>query len=100
MAERCKDSCHCQELGLSSVELSSELLPPEVFSKYSHHKRPKLTSREKANDWFMKASRVVWLGVNLREEPLGIWSRYKDSMGNEVRSIYNDKYFEIWTFYT
>ena len=48
----------------------------------------------------MKASRVVWLGVNLREEPLGIWSRYKDSMGNEVRSIYNDKYFEIWTFYT
>ena len=49
----------------------------------------------------MKASRVVWLGVNLREEPLRlIWTRYKDSMGNEKWSIYNDKYLETWTFYT
>ena len=48
----------------------------------------------------MKASRVVWLGVNLREESLRIWTRYMDGMGNEIGSIYNDKYFEIWTFYT
>ena len=42
------------------------------------HRRPKLTSREKANDEFMNASRVVWLGVKLREEPLKIWTRYKE----------------------
>ena len=24
----------------------------------------------------------------------------RNSMGNEIWSIYNDKYFEIWTFYT
>ena len=36
------------------------------------HRRPKLTSREKANDEFMNASRVVRLGVKLREEPLKI----------------------------
>ena len=36
------------------------------------HRRPKLTSREKAN------SRVVWLGVKLRKEPLKIWTRYKE----------------------
>ena len=33
---------------------------------------------EKANDQFMKASRVVWFGVKLREEPLKIWTRYKE----------------------
>ena len=33
---------------------------------------------EKANDEFMNASRVVWLGVKLREEPLKIWTRYKE----------------------
>ena len=43
----------------------------------SVHRRPKLTSRENANDEFMNASRVVWLGVKLREEPLKIWTRYK-----------------------
>ena len=32
---------------------------------------------EKANDEFMNASRVVWLGIKLREEPLKIWTRYK-----------------------
>ena len=36
------------------------------------------TSREKANDLFMKLSRVVWLSVNLREESLRIWTRYKE----------------------
>ena len=37
---------HClssQESGSSSVELSSKLLLPDVFLKYLHHKRPKLT---------------------------------------------------------
>ena len=43
-----------------------------------NHRRPKLTSREKANDEFMNASRVVWLGVKLREEPLKIWTCYKE----------------------
>ena len=33
---------------------------------------------EKANDEFMNASRVVWLGIKLREEPLKIWTRYKE----------------------
>ena len=33
---------------------------------------------EKANDEFMNASRVVWLGVKLLEEPLKIWTRYKE----------------------
>ena len=46
-----------------------------------HHRRPKLTSREKANDEFMNASRVVWLGVKLREEPLKFWTRYKGYYG-------------------
>ena len=82
MAERCKYSCD------SSSADSCE------------QRRPKLTSQEKANNWFMKASRVVWLGVNLRAESLRIWTRYMDGMGNEIGSIYNDKYFEIWTFYT
>ena len=36
------------------------------------------TSREKANDLFMKLSRVVWFSVNLREESLRIWTRYKE----------------------
>ena len=31
---------------------------------------------EKANDEFMNASRVVWLGIKLPEEPLKIWTRY------------------------
>ena len=50
----------------------------------------------------MKESSFVWLRVNLREEPLRIWTRYKEKydMRNELWSIYNDKYFEIWTFYT
>ena len=29
----------------------------------------------------MKSSRVVWLGVKLREEPLKIWTRYKEKYG-------------------
>ena len=51
-----------------------------TFKKLSRmqHRCPKLTFREKANDRFMKASRVVWLGVKLREEPLRIWRRYKE----------------------
>ena len=42
------------------------------------HRQPKLTSREKANAEFMNVSRVVWLGVKLWEEPLKIWTRYKE----------------------
>ena len=29
----------------------------------------------------MNASRVVWIGVKLREEPLEIWTRYKEYYG-------------------
>ena len=29
----------------------------------------------------MNASRVVWLGVKLREEPLKFWTRYKEYYG-------------------
>ena len=36
-------SLNSQESDPSSIELSSELLLPEVFLKYSHRKRPKLT---------------------------------------------------------
>ena len=46
----------------------------------------------------MKGSYVVWLGIKLREEPLRIWTRCKNSTGNEIWSIY--EYFEMWTFYT
>ena len=46
----------------------------------------------------MKAPYVVWLGIKLREEPLSIWTRCKNSTGNEIWSIY--EYFEMWTFYT
>ena len=46
----------------------------------------------------MKAPYVVWLGIKLREEPLRIWTRCKNSAGNEIWSIY--EYFEMWTFYT
>ena len=48
----------------------------------------------------MNPSRVVGLSVKLRGEPLNIWTRYKEYVGNELWSIYNDKYFEIWIFYT
>ena len=37
---------------------------------------------------------------SLREEPLKIWTRYRNSIGNEIWSIYSDKYFEIWTFFS
>ena len=40
----------------------------------------------------MNASRVVWLGVKLREELHVI----RNTTGNEVWSIYNDTYFEIY----
>ena len=43
----------------------------------------------------------MWLGVSLRRNS---WefehAIMRNSMGNEIWSIYNDKYFEIWTFYT
>ena len=41
-----------------------------LFKCNANHKRSKLTSREKANDYSVQASRVVWLGVKLQEEPL------------------------------
>ena len=41
----------------------------------------------------MKAFRVVWRGVKLRVI-------IRNCMGNEIRSIYIDKYFEIWTLYS
>ena len=37
---------------------------------------------------------------SLREEPLKIWTRHKEYVGNELWSIYNGKYYEIWIFYT
>ena len=57
--------------------VQSKEKPRKVYRNWLNHRRPKLTSREKANDEFMNASRVVWLGVKLREEPLKIWTRYK-----------------------
>ena len=36
------------------------------------HRRPELTSWEKASDWFMKPSRIVWPDVKLLEETLRI----------------------------
>ena len=44
----------------------------------------------------LNASRVVWLGVKLRGELHVI----RNSTGNKVWSIYNDTYFEIWTFFS
>ena len=41
---------------------------------------------------FMKASRVVLRGVRLREEPLTYYV-FKNSLGNEIWSIYNAKYW-------
>ena len=46
----------------------------------------------------MKGSHIEQGGVKLREEPLRIWTRCKNSTGNEIWSIY--EYFEMWTFYT
>ena len=53
-------------------------LAEKKIHSYLNHRRPKLTSQEKAKEEFMNASRVVWLGVKLREEPLKIWTRYKE----------------------
>ena len=47
---------------------------------------------------FMKASRVVLRGVWFREKPLTQYVR--NSLGNQIWSIYNAKYSEMWTFYT
>ena len=48
---------------------------------------------------FMKASRVVLRGVWLCKEPL-TWYVIRNSLGNQIWSIYNAKYSEMWTFYT
>ena len=63
------------------------------------HRRSKLTSCERRNInsrtrmyLFMKASRVVLRGVRLREEPLTYYV-FKNSLGNEIWSIYNAKYW-------
>ena len=45
---------------------------------FIHMGGPSSRLEKKASDLFMKASRVVWLGVKLREEPLRIWTRRKD----------------------
>ena len=45
---------------------------------------------------FMKASRVV---LRLREELLTYYA-FRNSLGNEIWSIYNANYSEMWTFYT
>ena len=70
------------------------------------HRRSKLTSweRRKINSrtrmyFFMKGSRVVLRDVRLREEPLTHYV-FWNSLGNEIWSIYNAKYSEMWTFYT
>ena len=70
------------------------------------HRRSKLTSweRRKINSrtrmyFFMKGSRVVLRGVRLRDEPL-THCVFWNSLGNEIWSIYNAKYSEMWTFYT
>ena len=55
-AERCNASCD------SSSADSCERRRPKLMSPIN----------------FMKASHVVWLGVNLREEPLRNWTCYKE----------------------
>ena len=58
----------------------------------------KLTSREKQTILkSMKALRAVWRGVKLRWE---FEHAVRNRMGKEIWSIYNAKYFGIWTFYT
>ena len=76
-----------------SMETQGSSSPSQVRLVYHiYHRRPRLMSREKANDQFMKTSRFVWLGVKLRGEPLRIWTRYRNSMRNEIWSIYNYKF--------
>ena len=58
-----------------SVDNGSKKCSPSI--DYNHGRRGKLTSREEANDQFIKASRLVWLGVKLQEGLLRIWTRHK-----------------------
>ena len=64
------------------------------------HRRPKLTSREKPtmNSWTRHAlcDSVLSYGRNRWKFEHVI----RNSMGNEIWSIFYDKYFEIWIFYT
>ena len=69
--------------------------------KEFEQRRPKLTSRErrKINSrthmyLFMKASRVVLRGVWFHEEPLTLYV-IRNSLGNQIWSIYNAKYSEM-----
>ena len=48
----------------------------------------------------MKASHVVWLVLTYGRNCWEFEHVIKNSMGNEIWSIYNDKYFKRWTFYT
>ena len=69
--------------------------------KEFEQRRPKLTSRKrrKINSrtrtyLFMKASGVVLRGVWFREEPLTDYV-IRNSLGNQIWSIYNTKYSEM-----
>ena len=73
MAERCKEFCDS-----SSADACEQ-------------RRPKLKSREKANDKFMKRHALCDSVLTCERNR----SEVEDSMGNEIWSIYNDKYFEI-----
>ena len=65
--------------------------------KEFEQKRPKLTSRKRRKTHvylFMKASRVVLRGIWFREEPL-IEYFIRNSLGNQIYSIYNAKCSEM-----
>ena len=69
------------------------------FSEKFWHRRTKLTSREKANDSWKRHA----LSDSMLRYERSRWEFrqvIRNGIENEIRSIYNDKYFEIWTFYT
>ena len=80
-----------QESVSSLLELSSELLYSEVFSKSSHHKRPKLTSWEKSKRLIHESVTRCVTQCKFTRGTLEI----RNSLGNEIRSIYNNNLLMI-----
>ena len=65
-----------------------------------HHRRPKLTSREKAINHSWRRHALCDSVLSFQRNCWKLEHVIRNSMGNEIWSIYNDKYFEIWTFYS
>ena len=60
-----------------------------------HHRRLKLTSREKANDKFMKRHALCDSVISYKRNRWKLIHVIRSCTRNEIWSIYNDKYFEI-----